>query len=31
LIGIPLREGADIDGFRAAVRMLAARKASPRS
>ena len=31
MIGIPLREGADIDGFRAAVRMLAARKASPES
>lgn len=29
MIGVPLREGADIDGFRAAVRMLAARKARP--
>ena len=29
MIGVPLRDGADIDGFRAAVRMLAARKARP--
>ncbi len=29
MIGVPLREGADIDGFRAAVRMLVARKARP--
>ncbi len=31
MIGVPLRDGADIDGFRAAVRMLAARKAAPES
>ena len=31
MIGVPLRDGADIDGFRAAVRMLAARKAVPES
>jgi DNA polymerase len=29
LIGVVLREGADIDGFRAAVRRLAARRAPP--
>ena len=31
MIGIALREGADLDGFRAAVRRLAARRAPPES
>lgn len=31
MIGVQLKPGADIDGFRAAVRMLAARRAPPQS
>ncbi|WP_422013081.1 UdgX family uracil-DNA binding protein [Reyranella sp.] len=31
MIGVALREGADLDGFRAAVRRLAARRAPPES